>query len=310
MPIRHWGYMADPSLFEREFKIRLAAMEWLSSFGPGRTFRYGELADFHYGDVRIPLTDRGRGIRKPAGMQAALSISTVYTPPSEIPPYADSEGADGLLRYKMRGDDPAHPENIGLRRAMQRQLPIIWFVGVSSGTYLPTFPVYLKAEERGQFILALDQGQRDLIPTGGEVSEDDRRYARAITRQRLHQPLFRARVLQAYERRCAMCNLRHVSLLDASHILDDRHAMGQPVVPNGLALCKIHHAAFDQDILGVSPDLVIGVREDVLAEIDGPMLKYGIQALAGSRLTVPRERASAPSRERLDIRYQRFQSAA
>jgi putative restriction endonuclease len=99
--------------------------------------------------------------------------------------------------------------------------------------------VYLVAEEPGQFVVALDQAQRHLFPTPGQtISDDDRRYAEAITRHRLHQPLFRARVLQAYENRCSMCHLRHASLLDASHIPDDKHAMGQPVVPNGLALCK------------------------------------------------------------------------
>jgi len=90
---------------------------------------------------------------------------------------------------------------------MQLRLPIIWFVGVSSGTYLPTFPVYFVAEESGQFVLALDQAQRHLIPTDGSVSEDDRRYATTITAQRLHQPLFRAHVLQAYERRCLFARL-------------------------------------------------------------------------------------------------------
>lgn len=286
-------------------------MDWLSSFGAGATFRYEQLANFHFGNVRVPLTDRGRGIRKPASMQAALSFSTVYTGPAEVPPYADSEGPDGLLRYKMRGDDPHHPDNVALRLAMQRCLPLIWFVGVSSGTYLPTHPVFLEAEERDQFVVALDQAQRHLVVAPGQAVEpDDRRYAESITQRRLHQPLFRARVLEAYERRCAMCHLRHVSLLDASHILDDRHAMGQPVVPNGLALCKIHHAAFDQDIIGVSPDLRLSVRRDILVEIDGPMLKHGIQALEGERMNVPRQRAASPSRERLEIRYLAFRGAA
>jgi putative restriction endonuclease len=213
-----------------------------------------------------------------------------------------------------RGDDPTHSDNVALRKAMEGGLPLIWFVGVESGSYLPRYPVYLMAEERDQhqFVVALDQAQRHLFfaATGVELSIDDRRYSHAITRQRLHQPLFRARVIEAYERRCAMCRLRHISLLDASHILADGHPLGQPVVPNGLALCKIHHAAYDQNILGVSPDLRIDVRRDVLNEIDGPMLRHGIQDLAGERLQVPRQRSSSPDRDRLKIRYQMFLGAA
>jgi len=299
------------SVIERELAVRLAAMDWLATFGPEQTFRYEQLAQFQFHGERVPLTDRGRGIRKPVQLSAALSFSTVYTAPNGVPPYEDAEGQDGLLRYKIRGDDPQHPDNVALRTARERQLPLIWFVGVAPGLYLPRYPVYLVGEEHGQFVVALDQAQRNLAASEDpHVSEDDRRYAEAITRRRLHQPLFRARVLQAYESRCSMCHLRHASLLDASHILNDKHAMGQPVVPNGLALCKIHHAGFDQNIIGVSPDLRISVRRDILDEVDGPMLKYGIQALEGQQLTIPRQRIAAPDRERLAVRFEGFQTAA
>lgn len=288
-------------------------MDWLTSFGSGQVFRYADLASFEFEGRRVPLTDRGRGIRRPAQLEAALSISTVYTAPQQVPPYEDQEGRDGLLRYKFRGEDPRHPENVALRNALQRRLPLIWFVGVGPGSYLPTYPVYLVDEEptQYQFVVALDPAQRHLLRDRGvKPTADDRRYSATITRQRLHQPLFRARVLEAYERQCAMCRLRHVSLLDASHIVQDGEPLGQPVVPNGLSLCKIHHAAYDQNILAVSPDLRIGVRRDILAEIDGPMLKHGLQALAGESIAVPRQRVARPDRERLELRYRAFTDAA
>lgn len=298
------------SVIERELGVRLAAMDWLSRFGADYTFRYDQLAQFHFGHERIPLTDRGRGIRKPASLAAALSFTTVYTPPNAVPPYEDAAGADGLLRYKIRGEDAQHPENAAMRTAMQGGLPLIWFVGVSPGRYLPRYPVYLIGEESGQFVVALDQAQRHLmVGPGQQVDADDRRYAEAITQLRLHQPMFRARVLQAYDSRCSMCHLRHASLLDASHILEDKHPLGQPIVPNGLALCKIHHAGFDQNILGVSPDLRIHVRQDILEEIDGPMLRHGIQAMDGERLTIPQQRLARPDRERLEMRYDDFLAA-
>ena len=61
-----------------------------------------------------------------------------------------------------------------------------------------------------------------------------------------------------------MCRLRHEELLDAAHILPDMHPLGQPIVPNWLALRKLHHAAFDVNIVGARPDLVIEIRQDVL----------------------------------------------
>jgi hypothetical protein len=63
---------------------------------------------------------------------------------------------------------------------------------------------------------------------------------------------------------------------------------GLPEIPNGLALCKIHHSAYDANILGISPDLVTHVREDILMEIDGPMLEHGLTGMAGQTIVVPR----------------------
>lgn len=272
--------------------------------------RYDELAQFVFEGRRVPLLDRQRGIRKPAALTAALSLRTTFTPPGLSPPYHDHEGGDGLQRYKYRGEDPSHPENVALRRALEERRPLLWFVGVAPGVYKPIYPVWLVAEEPVdlQFVVALDEGQRFVQP-GVELSEEQRRYVQRLTRMRLHQPVFRARVLSAYENRCAMCRLRHADLLDAAHILPDTHPSGQPVVPNGLSLCKIHHAAHDRNIIGVRPALVVEVQREILDEVDGPMLRHGLQEMAGVRLVLPRIRAARPDRTRLEIRYEQFRAA-
>jgi putative restriction endonuclease len=77
-------------------------------------------------------------------------------------------------------------------------------------------------------------------------------------------------------------------------------------VPNGLALCRLHHAAFDAHILGIRPDYVIEIRTDVLHEVDGPMLVLGLQGFQGATLRVPARRKLRPDRERLAERYQTF----
>jgi hypothetical protein len=48
---------------------------------------------------------------------------------------------------------------------------------------------------------------------------------------------------------------------------------GDPLVSNGLSLCSIHHRAFDQDLVGISPDYGIRVAEQLLEDEDGPMLE-------------------------------------
>src|SRR5439155_26340260 len=106
--------------------------------------------------------------------------------------------------------------------------------------------------------------------------EGERRYATRATIVRLHQQSFRMRVLQAYRERCAICRLRHQELLEAAHILRDGHPRGRPIVPNGLALCSLHHAAFDRNVLCVGPDLTVEDRVDILDGADGPKQVHGL----------------------------------
>lgn len=292
-----------------EERLRAAAFAWLDhrvAAGQGM-FTFADLAEFTFEGQPVPLMDRQRGIRKPAQLAAALSIRTTYTPPNRVSPYADAAGPDGLLRYKYRGHDPEHPENVALRTAFQRRLPLVWFQGAAAGQYMPLYPIWIVGDEPAQlqFVVAVDRGQ-EMLTLGDLVDDEKRRYVERLTRQRLHQPLFRLRVITAYNNRCAMCRLRHPTLLDAAHILPDDHPRGQPVVPNGLSLCKIHHAAFDQNMVGVRPDLVVDVRSDIRREIDGPMLIHGLQGLAGTRLIVPAAPSAKPDSERLEERYEEF----
>jgi putative restriction endonuclease len=102
-----------------------------------------------------------------------------------------------------------------------------------------------------------------------------------------------------------------MDLLDAAHILPDGHPQGEPITSNGLALCKLHHAAFDRNIVGIRPDRVIEIRHDVLNEIDGPMLRHGLQDLHGAPLlVVPRAERDRPNADFLSERYQLFRAAS
>lgn len=131
----------------------------------------------------------------------------------------------------------------------------------------------------------------------------------AETKRRLHQPVFANQVMRAYETRCAVCSLGHRRLLDAAHVIPDSHPDGLPVVSNGLALCKIHHAAYDQNFLGIRPDYVVEIHHRLLKEQDGPMLLHGLQEHHGAGLRqIPRARAEKPSPERLEVRYAQFRS--
>lgn len=275
-----------------------------------------DIADFRYEGERFPLVDRGRGIRVPANFDTALSVVTVFSAPGKVRPYEDQIGADGLIRYAYFQDDPDHRDNVGLRNAMLRGEPIVWLVGVamSPARFQVVAPVYVVDEEvdRQRFVLLpaeSDQvGRRDLRSSIAE--EGLKSYRLSVVKQRMHQPLFRSSVLLAYENRCAICSLAHPRLLDAAHIVPDSSDQGIASVGNGMSMCKIHHAAFDSYFLGVRPDLTVEIREDLLEEVDGPMLKHGLQELHGQKLRkLPSVQTSQPRRDLLEIKYQMFRSA-
>ena len=204
-----------------------------------------------------------------------------------------------------------HHENVGLRRAMAMQTPLIYFYGLVPGQYTAAWPVFVVSDDPASltFTIAVDEPhvlQREASP--GQAEDARRRYATRVQLIRLHQASFRQRVIRAYREACAICRLRHRGLLDAAHILPDTGG-GEPTVRNGLALCKLHHAAFDQNIMGIRPDLVVEISLAVLQEIDGPMLQHGIQGFHGSLLNVPRASQLRPDQSFLEERYELFRKA-
>jgi putative restriction endonuclease len=286
-----------------------AHLDLLVARSPDGSLRSADINTFSFEGRPLKLIVQ-TGIWKPAGLTAALSIRTTFTPPDQLPPYEDQLGPDGLIRYKYRGTDAFHSDNRALREAMVGKLPLAYFIGVDKSVYVPRYPVWLVSEDpaRHEFGVAVDEGQRYL--DFSNLVEPQREYVERLTRARLHQPIFRARVLRAYEERCAMCRLHHPELLDAAHIIPDGQPDGEPVVPNGLSLCKIHHAAYDANLIGVRPDLTVDVAGRVLKEHDGPMLRHGLQEIAGSRLHVPRQRATQPDPARLETRYEQYRAAS
>ena len=218
---------------DRDHRIRLATFHWLE----GQVAARGDdvlpraiLAEgFTLEGSRVPLLGP-QGIFKPKVLtDAPLSITTA---PSG--PYTDAFGPSGL-RYRYRGTDPDHRDNRGLRFAMQRHLPLVYFFGLMPGRYLAVWPVFVVGDDPDTLTFtilvddrkhAIDQWtEPGLIHDDGGISR--REYVTTAVRHRLHQRSFRERVLDAYRRQCAFCRFRHPELLDAAHIVPDTEPEGE-----------------------------------------------------------------------------------
>jgi putative restriction endonuclease len=306
----------DPSRvgLDLDARIRAAAFAYLNQITArtGGWVTRAELENFQFEGSTLRLIAPQQGIWKPKILDAALTVLTTYAPSPDLRPYEDDFGPDGYFRYKWRGTNPLHADNQSLRRAMELGKPMAWFRGVRPSVYDAVYPVWLVEEEaeQHQFVIAFEETLRE--GWSRELARDPynpvRRYAHVLVKQRLHQQVFRHRVVLAYDSQCALCRLRHRELLDAAHIKEDAHG-GEPILPNGVSMCAIHHRAFDANVLGIRPDYVIEIQPKVLEEQDGPTLQHALQGLHLEPISVPRAKSNHPDRELLEERYERFRAA-
>jgi putative restriction endonuclease len=295
-----------------DLQVRLAAFNWLSEqvdlhgdVLPRQLLQQG----FEFQSQRIPLV-APQGIFKPQILDLPLSITT-----APKGPYDDYFGNDNFLIYRYRGTDPNHRDNVGLRKVFELKRPLVYLHGIEPGKYLATWPVYIIGDDQSRctFKVTVDDAlpvfeyvESSISRHVAEVSDARHAYLTSTVKVRLFQRAFREKVLDAYRSQCAFCRLKHRELLDAAHIIPDNLPEGKSTIENGLSLCKLHHAAYDSFMIGVSPDYVIHVREDILEEEDGPVLQHGLKGLHNSRLILPGSRNHYPSRDALDWRYSRF----
>jgi putative restriction endonuclease len=268
-------------------------------------------AGFQFDGERVPFINPRRGIFKPWQMRHLLSVKTVFPKMGARVWYDDQREVrqqiyrgDDLIEYAFMGTDPNAADNRWLREAMESQVPIIYFLGVAPGLYQAFIPTYIVGWDAKRL-----KANLAFAVTASQVYPDstiERRYALREVKQRLHQASFREAVIDAYGGRCAISGLPEARLLDAAHIVGDKHEeLGQPVVPNGLPLSKIHHAAFDAHLLGVDPDFRIHVARRLLDKKDGPMLEL-LKSMHGQPLHLPARLRDHPDRDRLAARFDVF----
>jgi putative restriction endonuclease len=279
-----------------------------AKFGDELPFEGGLKDGFLVGGRRVPFLNRQKGIHRAAVQRgrAALSIQTSWKSP-----YADRATDAGFV-YSYRAGDTNQADNRALREAYASQVPLVYFVGTGPGLYQVHYPSYITDD---------DQAVREVVVTvgvmAGPMEEPEpvlpsdpiaREYTMREVRVRLHQRRFRNHVLPAYRYQCSVCRLQERRLLDAAHIAADAAPEGAPQISNGLSLCSIHHRAFDQNLVGVSPDYRVHISEHLLEDEDGPMLEV-LKVADGSEIVVPRKKEWRPDPQLLAKRFASFSAA-
>jgi putative restriction endonuclease len=173
-------------------------------------------------------------------------------------------------------------------------------------------PVFVAENDPAERAVLLQVGVPlvDIQPGGPVSPVDARAYTLRMVRARLHQQRFRQEVLRAYQHRCTICALREKDLVQAAHIVADPSPEGIAAVVNGLALCAIHHLAYDRNLLGIDAAGAVHIARRLREERDGPMLREGLQGFHGATIRKPQLVSEHPDPERLAIRFAAFEAAA
>lgn len=127
-------------------------------------------------------------------------------------------------------------------------------------------------------------------------------------KKRINQSFFRDTVLSSYEQRCCITGVNNPSLLHACHIVDwSIDAANRTNPQNGLCLNVLFHEAYDEDLIGISPDYEIIVSDSFFGDkikcVDGQFRDY-IKEINKKKIMLPKR--FYPDRDLLAIHYERF----
>lgn len=190
-------------------------------------------------------------------------------------------------------------------------------VAVNSGS-LPWYvqegePIHNADEDAhhvGELLATTPEFERNLIDSSSTPDEAARRYELVQTMRAFRDARFRPAVLRAYAYCCAVCGTG-LRLVDAAHIVPVTHPQGTDEVTNGLALCRLHHAAYDTGLLGVRSDYRLVLNDAVVARLQGEQLASGLPAFREAlpeRIRVPAaaEHGPNPAKLRLGMEIRQF----
>jgi len=199
--------------------------------------------------------------------------SILARPPSATPTLTE------LRDNHVRGGFPP-----ALREALQRDPQLV--ATIAQRIVEAHFPESIRAE-----VLAA-VGLPDDLSSLTSVPESARR----------RDPAFREKVLLAYQYRCGVCGHdlrlgRQTIGLEAAHIKWFQ-ARGPDVVPNGVALCSLHHKVFDLGAFAILPgsyQMVFSQHLNGSDDAAGRMLAYH-----GASLILPQSREYLPQADFLE----------
>ncbi len=131
----------------------------------------------------------------------------------------------------------------------------------------------------------------------------ERQYAIVSTKRALREIDFRRRVLNAYNASCAMCGVQ-LRLIDGAHVLPAAHPESTDTTSNGIALCAIHHRAYDAGLVTFDVDFNSHLNESMVDNLKSSGQSEGLDAFCEGLqpvLSIPAAKNDRPHRFFVEI---------
>jgi putative restriction endonuclease len=159
---------------------------------------------------------------------------------------------------------------------------------------------------------ATPEEETGLIESSTSPEELTRRVQLVEIMRAFRDARFRPLVLQAYSNRCAVCGTA-LKLVDAAHIIPVSDPRGDDDVTNGLALCRLHHAAYDTGLIGVRGDYGIVLNTSAANRLRQVGLDGGLPEFWAALPTIIRipnaaEVRPSPAKLRIGLEVRQFPS--
>jgi putative restriction endonuclease len=132
-----------------------------------------------------------------------------------------------------------------------------------------------------ELVTATPENERHFMDTSESEPQAARRYELVEVMRTYRESAFRPAVMQAYSYRCAVCRCA-LKLVDAAHIVPVFHPKSTDQITNGIALCRQHHGAYDNGLIGIRSDYRIIVNPETVRRLEKANLKSGLEAFKAS----------------------------
>lgn len=149
----------------------------------------------------------------------------------------------------------------------------------------------------------LGRGQEHVTDTQVKKTIAKPRHSAVLaTKRALRASDFRSRVLVAYGHSCAMCGIQ-LRLLDAAHILPAAHKESTDGTDNGVALCALHHRAYDGELVTFDAEFRTHVKDAMARTLKEEGRHGGMPEFRRAlrpRLALPPNKRDHPARHFID----------